>query len=88
MSSVGYWMSLELITISTGTTGYIGGDSLFAIHQAHPDWQLSVLVRNKDKGAQLASKYPDARLVYGDLDSASVLEEEVKNADIVYRRWP
>ena len=69
----------------TGTTGYIGGDAFFAIAQAHPDWQLSVLVRNKEKGAKLANEYPQVRIVYGDLDSGDIIEEETKNADIVYR---
>ncbi|KAJ5084931.1 hypothetical protein NUU61_009510 [Penicillium alfredii] len=68
----------------TGVTGYIGGDGLFAVAQAHPDWQLSALVRNKDKAAQLTSKYPQIRVVHGNLDSADLIEEEVKNADIVY----
>lgn len=76
-----------LTSFRTGTTGYIGGDSLFSIAQAHPDWKLSVLVRSKEKGAKLASEYPQARVVYGDLDSADIIEEEVKNADIVYRTY-
>ncbi|KAJ5185787.1 hypothetical protein N7491_006342 [Penicillium cf. griseofulvum] len=71
-------------TFSTGVTGYIGGDFLYAIHQAHPDWEYSILIRSKDKGAQVASQYPSARIVYGDLDSLDIIEEEVKNADIVY----
>jgi uncharacterized protein YbjT (DUF2867 family) len=70
---------------STGVTGYIGGDVFYAVSQAHPDWQISVLVRNKEKAAQLASKLPNVRIVHGDLDSADVMEEEVKNADIVFR---
>ena len=75
----------SLTLLRTGTTGYIGGDSFFAIAQAHPDWQLSVLVRNKEKGAKLANEYPQVRIVYGDLDSGDIIEEETKNADIVYR---
>lgn len=75
----------SLTSPRTGITGYIGGDAFFSITQAHPDWQLSVLVRNKDKGAKLASQYPQVRIVHGDLESADILEEEVKNADIVYR---
>ncbi|PYH99012.1 hypothetical protein BO71DRAFT_415916 [Aspergillus ellipticus CBS 707.79] len=67
----------------TGATGYIGGDTFYDVHHAHPDWQYSVLVRNKDKAAHLTSKYPKARVVIGDLDSADIIEEEVKNADIV-----
>ncbi|KAJ5182675.1 hypothetical protein N7492_000291 [Penicillium capsulatum] len=67
---------------STGATGYIGGDGLYALANAHPDWQLSALVRNKDKAAQLTSKYPQIRVVHGNLDSSDIIEEEVKNADI------
>ncbi|KAJ5689066.1 hypothetical protein N7462_003458 [Penicillium macrosclerotiorum] len=68
----------------TGATGYIGGDGLYAISNAHPDWQLSALVRSQQKATQLVSKYPQIRLVVGDLDSSEIIEEEVKNADIVY----
>lgn len=68
---------------STGATGYIGGDVLYAVSQTHPDWQVSVLVRNKDKAAKLSSEYPNARVVLGDLDSSTVIEEETKNANIV-----
>lgn len=42
-------------------------------------------MRNKEKGAKLAREYPQARVVQGDLDSVDILEEETKNADIVYR---
>lgn len=34
----------------TGATGYIGGDALYAIAQAHPEYELTCLVRNSDKG--------------------------------------
>ena len=49
------------------------------------DYQVTALVRNSDKGAQIASKHPSVRLVYGDLDSADLLEEEASKADIVLR---
>ncbi|KAJ6002293.1 hypothetical protein N7499_001843 [Penicillium canescens] len=68
----------------TGATGYIGGDGLFAIASAHPDWQFSALVRSQEKSAQVTSKYPQIRTVIGDLDSSDLIEEEVKNADIVF----
>ncbi|EAW12617.1 putative nucleoside-diphosphate-sugar epimerase [Aspergillus clavatus NRRL 1] len=68
----------------TGATGYIGGDVFYTISQAHPDWEVALLIRNKEKAAQLASKYPNVRIVHGDLDSADTIEEEVKKADIVY----
>ncbi|CEJ60145.1 hypothetical protein PMG11_08730 [Penicillium brasilianum] len=68
----------------TGVTGYIGGEGLYTIATAHPDWQLSALVRSKEKAAQVTSKYPEIRIVSGDLDSVDIIAEEVKNADIVF----
>ncbi|KAJ5191742.1 uncharacterized protein N7498_010727 [Penicillium cinerascens] len=68
----------------TGASGYIGGDGLWTIVNAHPDWQLSALVRNKDKAEQVTAQYPNIRIVHGDLDSSDIIEEEVKNADIVF----
>ncbi|KAJ5462922.1 hypothetical protein N7475_007866 [Penicillium sp. IBT 31633x] len=68
----------------TGATGYIGGDGLFAIASAHPDWEFSALVRSEEKAKQVTSKFPQIRTVIGDLDSSKLIEEEVKNADIVF----
>ncbi|KAL6249969.1 hypothetical protein RBB50_002270 [Rhinocladiella similis] len=68
----------------TGTTGYIGGDFLYLVSQRHPDWELTCLVRNSDKGAKIATSYPKVRLVYGDLDTVDLIEEEAANTDIVY----
>ncbi|KAK3696893.1 hypothetical protein LTR37_017723 [Vermiconidia calcicola] len=67
----------------TGATGYIGGDALYAIAHAHPDYEITCLVRNSDKGATVAAEYPSIKLVYGDLDNADLLEAEAKKADIV-----
>ncbi|KAE8380919.1 hypothetical protein BDV26DRAFT_302415 [Aspergillus bertholletiae] len=67
----------------TGATGYIGGDFLFAVYDAHPDWQYTALVRREEQAAQLKARYPTVRTVLGDLDSSAILEEEAKNADIV-----
>jgi N-acetyl-gamma-glutamylphosphate reductase len=69
---------------STGTTGYIGGDALYAIVKAHPDWDITCMARNSGKGAKIAAKYPSIRIVYGDLDSFDLLVEEAQKADIVY----
>ncbi|KAH9827711.1 Nucleoside-diphosphate-sugar epimerase [Teratosphaeria destructans] len=66
-----------------GATGYIGGDALYAIAHAHPEYDITALVRNSDKGAVVAKEYPSIRLVYGDLDDSALLEEEAKKADIV-----
>ena len=73
---------------STGATGYIGGDALHAIVQAHPEYEVSCLVRNSEKGAQVASRFPKVRLLYGDLDSLDILEAEAKLANVVLRGPP
>ncbi|PSN70894.1 NAD(P)-binding protein [Corynespora cassiicola Philippines] len=67
----------------TGATGYIGGDALYAIASTFPTLSITALVRNSDKGAKIAAQHPKIRLVYGDLDSTSVLSTEAANADIV-----
>ncbi|OQE16539.1 hypothetical protein PENFLA_c027G01626 [Penicillium flavigenum] len=71
----------------TGVTGFVGGDSLYAIANAHPDWQLSALVRNADKAAKLRAQYLNIRVVRGDLDSVDITEEEVADADIVFSKY-
>lgn len=58
---------------------------MFAIAHAHPDYEITALVRNSEKGAQVASQYPKIRLVYGDNKSSDVIREEVSKADIVLR---
>ncbi|KAF2854107.1 NAD dependent epimerase/dehydratase family protein [Plenodomus tracheiphilus IPT5] len=67
----------------TGATGYIGGDTLYAIANTYPDLEITALVRNSDKGAKVAARYAKVRLVYGDLDSADLLKKEASQADIV-----
>ena len=73
---------------ATGVTGYIGGDALFVIAKAHPDYDITCQVRNSDKGALVAKDYPKFKLVYGDLDTVDVIEEESKKADIVLSESP
>jgi N-acetyl-gamma-glutamylphosphate reductase len=72
--------------LRTGTTGYIGGDALYALEKAHPEYEYSVLVRSSDKGAPIAAAYPRIRLVYGTLDDSNVIEEESARADVVLRK--
>ncbi|KAG4443179.1 hypothetical protein IFR05_001321 [Cadophora sp. M221] len=67
----------------TGTTGYIGGDVLFALYKVHPEFEYTALVRNSDKGALVAAAFASVRLVYGTLDDSKLLEEECFKADIV-----
>ena len=71
----------------TGATGYIGGDALYAIVNAHPDFEITALVRNPDKGAQVVKDYASIKLVYGDLDSIDLITEESIKADVVCRKY-
>ncbi|KAI8652481.1 NAD(P)-bd-dom domain-containing protein [Fusarium keratoplasticum] len=66
----------------TGATGYIGGDGLHTLVKAHPEYEITALVRNKEKGDLVASQYPSVKLVYGDLDDFELLAEQVSKADI------
>ncbi|KAK4150313.1 hypothetical protein C8A00DRAFT_18128 [Chaetomidium leptoderma] len=68
---------------ATGVTGYLGGDAIYAILEAHPEYEVSCLVRDKAKGALVAEAHPSIRIVHGELDDGNLLEEEAANTDIV-----
>ncbi|KAK3063982.1 hypothetical protein LTS18_011196 [Coniosporium uncinatum] len=68
---------------ATGCTGYIGGDALYAIANKHPEYDITCLARNSEKGGKIAAQYPNIKLVYGDLNSAELIETESEKADIV-----
>ncbi|CRG83248.1 Dynein heavy chain 5, axonemal [Talaromyces islandicus] len=67
----------------TGASGYIGGDILHNLRSTRPAYQLSLLVREAGKASRLAQAYPDIRIVIGDLDSTSLIEEEASHADVI-----
>ncbi|KAI1438708.1 nucleoside-diphosphate-sugar epimerase [Xylaria sp. CBS 124048] len=67
----------------TGATGYIGGEALYSIHHAHPDFEFTLLVRNEQKANLISAQYPDAKFVYGNLDDSKIIEEAAAAADIV-----
>lgn len=70
---------------STGASGYIGGDVLYALKSAHPEYDCTVLLRDASKATTVSKAYPDVRVVQGDLDSADLIEEEARRADVVVR---
>lgn len=49
----------------TGASGFIGGDALYAVHKAQPDWEISVLIRDRQKAKQIQEAYPDVKIVLG-----------------------
>lgn len=72
---------------STGATGYIGGDALHALYKAHPEYQISALVRDPAKSADVfAKEYPNVRIVQGSLDDGDLVADEAAKADVVLSR--
>ncbi|KAK4692110.1 hypothetical protein P7C71_g5029, partial [Lecanoromycetidae sp. Uapishka_2] len=66
-----------------GATGYIGGDVLYNLAQAHPEYEIACLARDSDKGSKVASQYAKTRLIHGNLDDDELLAKEAEKADIV-----
>ena len=56
------------------------------MNEAFPDFEWALLVRTEEKGKQVLAKYPKVRVVYGDNNSADVIEREAAAADIVVRK--
>jgi N-acetyl-gamma-glutamylphosphate reductase len=67
-------------------TGYIAGDALHLLHEKHPDWDYTCLVRTEDKAKTVKEAYPNVKIVLGDLEASSILEEQAAKADIVLRK--
>ncbi|KAF2843991.1 NAD(P)-binding protein [Plenodomus tracheiphilus IPT5] len=67
----------------TGATGYIGGDTLFALYEKHPEYEYTALVRTEEKAKSVKDAFPKVRIALGDLDNSKVLEEEAAKADVV-----
>lgn len=72
------------MTVSrTGATGYVAGDIFATLYDAHPDYDYTLQVRNADKGALVAAKYPSVKLVYGNNNSSDMIASAAAAADIV-----
>ncbi|KAI1827908.1 nucleoside-diphosphate-sugar epimerase [Xylaria intraflava] len=67
----------------TGATGYIGGEALYSVLRAHPDFEFTLLVRNEEKAKLVSAQYPTVKFVYGNLDDSAVIEKAAAAADIV-----
>lgn len=66
-------------------TGYIAGDTLYNLTEKHPEYEISALVRTREKADKVLASYPSIRIVLGDLDDSELLKKESANADIVIR---
>ena len=70
--------------VSTGATGYIGGTVFDTIATAHPEYDISILLRNVPKDFE--KRYPKVQIVKGDYDSFDVIAEAASKASIVVRK--
>lgn len=60
---------------------------MFALHEAHPDYEFTLLVRNEDRARPVKDKYPAAKIVYGSLADVAVIEKAAAEADVVIRTF-
>ena len=74
------------ILIRTGTTGYIGGDVLYALTETFRSSKIMALARNESRASLITSKFPSVIPVIGDLDSTTQIESEASEADVVLRK--
>lgn len=58
---------------------------MYALHEAHPDYEYTLLVRNEDRARPVQDKYPAAKIVYGSLADVDVIEKAAAEADVVIR---
>ena len=71
----------------TGASGYVGGELLYTLLKAHPDYKISALVRDSGKAKIISEAYPNVRIVLGELESTPLIEEEAAKADIIVRKY-
>ncbi|RKL36705.1 hypothetical protein BFJ72_g8254 [Fusarium proliferatum] len=67
----------------TGASGYVGGQLLHELAQAHPEYTIATLVRDANAAETIAKAYPRARTVVGDLDDSALVEQEASQALVV-----
>lgn len=75
--------SSTLRVFLTGVTGFVGGSVLASLYTAHPDIQITALVRKESDAEQLQSVYPNLLIVIGTLTSLSLLTSSAAAADFV-----
>ncbi|KAI4641177.1 hypothetical protein J4E93_008056 [Alternaria ventricosa] len=69
---------------AVGITGWVGNASAHAIAAAHPEYEWTVLIRNKAKEESVKKFLPQGtRFVIGDFDSHDVISSAAAAADIV-----
>lgn len=69
----------------TGASGYVGGQTAATLIAAHPEYDVTALVRNQEQAAKLKTVWPKITTRIGTLDDDSILQEEAAKADVVLR---
>jgi nucleoside-diphosphate-sugar epimerase len=67
----------------TGVTGFVGGSVLVSLYTAHPDIQITALVRKEFDAEQLQLAYPNLVIIIGSISSLSLLKSNAAAADFV-----
>ncbi|KAF7562339.1 hypothetical protein G7046_g1774 [Stylonectria norvegica] len=67
----------------TGASGYVGGQVLHELVHSHPEYSITALVRNAQAAKKIENIYPRIRVVVGDLDDSTLIENEASLASIV-----
>lgn len=74
-----------LISTRTGVTGYVGGTVFNTLVTAHPEYSITVLLR--DPKPSFSEKYPNVKVIKGDFESTELLKDAASKADIVVRTF-
>jgi N-acetyl-gamma-glutamylphosphate reductase len=69
----------------SGISGYIGGQIGAILLSYHPECEITSLVRQEYQVHTIKARFPEVRLVKGNLDSHEVLLREAQDADMVIR---
>lgn len=71
----------------TGVSGYVGGNIVGRLLKKHPEWHVTVLVRNDEQKKVVLDRWPQLEAVIGDLDNSSLMIKEGSKADVVLREY-
>lgn len=69
------------ISDRTGGSGYVGGSVLDTIARAHPEYEISVLLRSVPD--TFSSTYPHVKIIKGDYDSSGTISANAEAANLV-----
>lgn len=67
----------------TGSSGYVGGSTTKALLAAHPEYEVTALVRDQAQEKIIKGAWPNVKTVIGTLDDEATLADEASKADVV-----